>query len=377
MYNRPIIPSLSSSYDNFELEFWKAHSFTAGFMKQNFWPDDMDNPYPLSTSADGPLMVRKPIADIVADIEDTLKASEYKVLTTTNFESSKEKIIKFRDILTKLINAGVFDDETTDQGVINNRPYCNPAPNNVKPADYSKLMRDSYELKPDWSVLNTPKIEAGTVLTNGDVSYYNGPTVESLRKEQVQQVLSAKSIPDKEERDAVMQTIVESHPIVEPITQPTTTKQKDLAVYEGSYIELIVKPSKEEFAKTLDEINKCFVGKTDFVENNIVVSAIDRLLQISVTVCMDDLENKYDALDGVEKMIMKLGDFAIRIIRFRTTKLGNFDKFESKCKETLTGVSIFKTTGKWGILAFMGTFSTTVASRILSLITDFTDNKIL
>ena len=340
MYNQPpIIPSLSTSYDKHELEFWKAHSFNAGFMKQNFWPDDMmmGNRYPLSTSVDGHLMVSKPPADIVAAIEDILKASEYRVLTTTNFESSKEKIIKFRDILTKLIDEGVFDR---------------------KPLE----------------IPTTPTIPNGWGVEN---KVYHSPTAESLPKEQVQQILSAKSIPDKEERDAVMQTIVESHPIVEPITQPTTTKQKDLTVYEGSYIELIVKPSKEEFAKTLDEINKCFVGKTDFVENNIVVSAIDRLLQISVTVCMDDLENKYDALDGVEKMIMKLGDFAIRIIRFRTTKLDNFDKFESKCKETLTSVSIFKTTGKWGILAFMGTFSTTVAFRILSLITDFTDNKIL
>ena len=355
-------------------QFNNSRDFESGFMS-------IENPFPGDTFADvftNP--TRKSVSAIRSEIENTLTAAEYKTLIGTRFISGKDRIIKYRDILTKLINAGVFDDETndpTDQGVIHNRPFCNPAPNKVKPADYSKLMRDSYELKPDWSVLNTPKIEAGTVLTNGDVSYYNGPTVESLHNEQVQQVLSAKSIPDKEERDAVMQTIVESHPIVEPITQPTTNKQKDLAVYEGSYIELIVKPSKEEFAKTLDEINKCFVGKTDFVENNIVVSAIDRLLQISVTVCMDDLENKYDALDGVEKMILKLGDSAIRIIRFRTTKLDNFDKFESKCKETLTGTSIFKTTGKWGILAFMGTFSTTVAFRILSLITDFTDNKIL
>ena len=334
-YNQPIIPSLSTSYDNYELEFWKAHSFNAGFMKQNFWPDDMDNPYPLSTSADGRMMVRKPIADIVADIEDTLKASEYKVLTTTNFESSKEKIIKFRDILTKLIDEGVFDR---------------------KPAD----------------IPTTPTIPNGWGVEN---KVYHSPTAESLPNEQVQQILSAKSIPDKEERDAVIQTIVESHPTIEPNTQPTTTKQKDLAMYDGSYIELIVKPSKEEFAKTLEEINKCFVGKADFVENNIVVSAIDRLLQISVTVCIDDLESKRDTLDGVEKMITKLGDFAIKIIRFRTTKLDHFDEFESKCKEALTAISIFKTTGKWGILAFMGVFSMTVAFKILSLVTEYFESN--
>ena len=47
--------------------------------------------------------------EIIEDIQARLTTREYRYLVETRVGSSKEEIVKFRDILTKLIDAGVFD----------------------------------------------------------------------------------------------------------------------------------------------------------------------------------------------------------------------------------------------------------------------------
>ena len=96
-------------------QFNNSRDFESGFMS-------IENPFPGDTFADvftNPK--RKSVSAIRSEIENTLTAAEYKTLIGTRFISGKDTIIKYRDVLTKLIDAGVFDDVSVDthENVIN------------------------------------------------------------------------------------------------------------------------------------------------------------------------------------------------------------------------------------------------------------------
>ena len=301
-------------------QFNNSRDFESGFMT-------IENPFPGDTFANvftNPK--KKSISEIRSEIENTLTASEYKTLIGTRFISSKDAIIKYRDILTKLIDAGVFDDKPSfhiDFGVSDNKTndfadesklrLFNPTHNDTKPMDYSKLMREAYELnpdksasnnefKPDWSILNTPKIEVATMSTNGDASYY----CSALDDVTTTNVTSPVEDVDNKETSKSETT--------DP-TDPTYP-------YTGAYIEITLNPSdKKEYDKMLHDINDAFVGNGDYIENFLLVSTInkDNYDKIIITICLDCLRDGADTFTRLNKVIENIinESNANAFIRFR------------------------------------------------------------
>ena len=282
-------------------QFNNSRDFESGFMT-------IENPFPGDTFANAFISLkRKSVSMIRSEIENTLTAAEYKTLIGTRFISGKDAIIKYRDILTKLINAGVFDDETDDFADEGTLRLFNPTPNDIKPMDYSKLIREAYELnpdksalnnefKPDWSVLNTPKIEVATMSTNGDVSYYYN-TPDDLTTTNV-----SSPVEDDDNKETS-----KSEP-----TDPTYP-------YTGAYIEITLNPSdKNEYDKMLHDINEIFVGNGDYIENFLLVSTINKN-SIVITICLDCLRDGADTFARLNKVIENVinESNANTFIRFR------------------------------------------------------------
>ena len=272
-------------------QFNNSRDFESGFMT-------IENPFPGDTFATvftNPK--KKSISEIRSEIENTLTAAEYKTLIGTRFISDKDTIIKYRDILTKLINAGVFDDKTDDFADEGTPRLFNPAHTNIKPMDYSKLMNESYELKPDWSVLNTPKIEVSTVSANGDASYYCS-ALDDLST-------NTSPVEDNDNKETS-----ESDP-----TDPTYP-------YTGSYIEITLTPSdKKEYDEMLHDIKDIFVGNGDYIEYFLLVSTInkDGYDKIVITICLDCLRDGADTFARLNKVIENVinESNANAFIRFR------------------------------------------------------------
>lgn len=89
-------------------QFNNSRDFESGFMS-------IENPFPGDTFANVFTDPKtKSVSAIRSEIENTLTAAEYKTLIGTRFISGKDTIIKYRDVLTKLIDAGVFDDASVD-----------------------------------------------------------------------------------------------------------------------------------------------------------------------------------------------------------------------------------------------------------------------
>lgn len=303
-------------------QFNNSRDFESGFMS-------IENPFPGDTLVNvftNPK--KKSVSAIRSEIENTLTAAEYKTLIGTRFISDKDTIIKYRDILTKLIDAGVFDDKPSfhiDFGVSDNKTndfadegklrLFNPAPND-KPMDYSKLMREAYELnpdknvlnnefKPDWSVLNTPKIEVSTVSANGDASYY----CSALDDVTTTNVTSPVEDVDNKETSKSETT--------DP-TDPTDPTYP----YTGSYIEITLTPSdKKEYEKMLHDIRDIFVGNGDYIEYFLLVSTInkDDYDKIVITICLDCLRDGVDTFARLNKAIENVinESNANAFIRFR------------------------------------------------------------
>jgi hypothetical protein len=280
-----------------------SRDFESGFMT-------IENPFPGDTFANvftNPK--KKSVSEIRSDIENTLTASEYKTLIGTRFISDKDTIIKYRDILTKLIDAGVFDDKPSfhiDFGVSDNKTndfadegklrLFNPAPNDIKPTDYSKLIREAYELnpdksasnnefKPDWSILNTPKIEVSTVSANGDASYY----CSALDDVTTNVTSPVEDVDNKETSKS-------------ETTDPTDPTYP----YTGSYIEITITPSdKKEYDRMLHDINDIFVGNGNYIENFLLVSTINEedYDKIVITLCLDCFRDGADTFARLNKAI--------------------------------------------------------------------------
>lgn len=351
-------------------QFNNSRDFESGFMT-------IENPFPGDTFANvftNPK--KKSVSEIRSEIENTLTAAEYKTLIGTRFISSKDTIIKYRDILTKLIDAGVFDDKPSfhiDFGVSDNKTndfadegtlrLFNPVPNDIKPMDYSKLM--AYELntdpsvldnefKPDWSVLNTPKIEVGTMSTNGDVSYYYN-TPDDLTTNVSSPV---------EDNDNNKETS-KSEP-----TDPTYP-------YTGAYIEITLNPSdKKEYDKMLHDINDSFVGNGDYIENFLLVSTINKKNcdKIVITICLDCLRDGADTFTRLNKVIENVikGSNANAFIRFRYTPPTEFHATELvKFAEKSIKIHVYmSSSGDNVILAFPAGINRSALKQVIFMCID-------
>ena len=280
-------------------------SFRTGFMFDRLVtrPDDEElNPRLISCFR------KKSDSELRSLIEDSLKASEYKCLTSTTYNSSKKQIIMFRDVLTKLIDAGVFDYV----------PY--------ETAPLSEFMNPAQQVT-------------------------SNKTVDDDALQILKRMPTTLSV-ERNDKPVEVSLIEENNDDGLHVDMPTKTNDRNITAYEDSYIEVIIKPDRDSFAKILEITNEEFVGRVDFIENNVVVSAIDRLLQISITLCLEDILYEKEVFCRLDSLIKKLPRGIVKIIRFRTTKTDKFSMFEDKCKKQLPNMTILTTSGKWGIIAF-------------------------
>ena len=372
-FNAPPVfkPSIILSEEEIaEYRYLKQHNFDTGFMQ---FPDPRVNSVPghrsgLSKEYLLPLKKTNRYVSMqkAESIERRLTAHEYKILTSTRFFSDEFQIIEFRDILNKLIEAGIFKDEMYEPypTLTNKQPYQPCEENSCDDEDYNEdddELDESEEPKPinPVGLIDQAVLSSKIAFADSNVS---DEEEHPIPMNKVMEIVNKEEAVNKIE-ESILESVV-----------PPKRKHKNMKEYTGSFIEITV--ASPTYDQTLvNTINRAFVGLTDFIDSNVVVTDSSTKNEIIITICLDDLVEEDKVLTSIKNLIDNCESCRnVSAIRFRTDKSKNIKTFFKLAKSVLADVAVFKSiTDKYSTIAYIssGKLSAESIWRIITLSNEY------